>query len=112
MGAADLGQHLRTGLGQDEDLRPAMARIVLEAAESLGDQLVGDALDALPLEPEPPGDVGHGRPAVLGRLQDHPPGVRLPGLRGDPFTGVAQHAIRFEQVVQCGVGFAHRSSRI
>lgn len=86
-----------------------MAWVVLVARKTVSYEFVGDALDALPLEPEPAGDVRDGR-AIAGGLEDHAPGMRLTRRRGHPLPGVAQEPVHLEDGMQCRVGVGVRAA--
>jgi hypothetical protein len=80
-----------------------MTRVVLVARQARLDQIVGDTLDALSLEPEPASDVRDGG-AITGGLEDHAPGMRLTRRCGHSLPGVTQETVHLEDGMQSSVG--------
>jgi hypothetical protein len=114
---ADCGYHFRdpravsaldrrecalSGCRRDEESGPLVAWVVLVARKTVCYEFVGDALNALPLEPEPAGDVRDG--GAIAGLEDHAPGMCLTCRRGHSLPGVAQEPVDLEDGMQCRVG--------
>ena len=73
-----------------------MVGVGFEGREALGDDRVGDALDALASESETPGDHRDAEPAGRGDPHHLPPRLGLPGELGDRLAVAAQRTGEFE----------------
>src|ERR1700735_3403379 len=77
-GVVDLFKCVLSAVGEDQQRRALMIGVGLKCRELVGDDRVGDALDALTGESETPGDHRDAEPA--GRSDPHhlPARLRLP----------------------------------
>jgi hypothetical protein len=97
LGEGDLADGPVAGFGAGEQLGPPVAGVGTVLGQAIGNEQVGDALDALAGHAHAAADLGHGARLVEHAAEHLPPGRRQPALGGEPLGDLQEAAVEPER---------------